>query len=190
MKLKMLWFFLFLIGSISESKGVELVYLSSDEGGVSCNLEVSVGETASFYVLGWTDFPWGIVGAELRVVGVPQSWVVSVTPNPLAHLTLGDPLGEGANIAFPAPAGYGHAVILYTVVVTPTSQESDLEFSVTHKSPPTNANLVCPRLNYACPGPCDFFPCAEGRSLWVNSSQGCVVSVEASSWTMIKGLYQ
>jgi len=170
-------------------RGLELVYLSSDESGASCDLQLSVGETASFYVLGWTDYPYGVVGAELRVVGVPESWVVSVTPNPLSTVTFGAPLAEGANIAFPSAAGYGHSVLLYTVVIVPTTEESELEFATTHHIQPANPNFICPRLYYDC-GSCDLWVCSEGRSLYVNSAQGCLVSLAESTWAGVKELYR
>src|SRR5262245_18156055 len=53
-------------------------------------------------VLGTDAAADGITGVEFRLIGIDPSWLDTVTPSPLASIVLGDPIGIGAGIVFPA----------------------------------------------------------------------------------------
>jgi hypothetical protein len=144
------------------------------------------------YVLAWLTgtSAGGIVGAEFRVVGFPAEWSATVTPNPAAIVSLGDPLGAGCNIAFCAcqdGAGQG-VVLLYTASFVAATAVSNRVVSVDRHTP--SSWLGCPMLNESCCSPCDFFSCAGSRPAAINFPAYCTVSVEPATWSQVRGLYR
>jgi hypothetical protein len=94
----------------------------------------------------------GMTGAEFRIDGMPEDWLVFVTPNPAANVTLGNPfrvLGttHRANIVFPSCApGTDGRVLLYTVVVIAQSAIEPRDLSVEVGDPPTSPTYTTPVL--------------------------------------------
>ena len=162
----------------------------------SCNLSMPQGSIGTFYVRALVG-PWAhIVGAELRVAGLPPEWiVVSVTPNPHATLVLGSLLGAGTNIAFAADEN-GECIDLFTVQVFATTQRNDVVLRVTKHATPSNPLLQCPVYVPNCwrlsgeDAKCYTFLCAGGGSMFVNSSTDCTVAAQPATWSLVRRLYR
>jgi hypothetical protein len=114
----------------------------------------------------------GASGAEFRIDGLPADWFVYVTPNPTASVVLGHPFRESggvrrANIAFPWCAAVTDGrVLLYTVVVVPTTAVEPHILHVEPGDPPTNPAFQTPVL-LRCDHP-NYTPvAAEGDSFFI-----------------------
>src|SRR5262249_29882060 len=89
----------------------------------------------------------GMTGAEFRVAGIPDDWVVLGTPNPDANIVLGDPFHDAGgvrrgNIAFSScTMGNNGLVLLYTAVVVPRSSIGATDFTIEGGQPPSNPNF-------------------------------------------------
>jgi hypothetical protein len=161
----------------------------------SCNLDVPQGETRTFYISVLTEElpPWvtAITGAEFKVIGLPDAWNAVSTPNPAANVVEGDPLGAvGARIAFPVRME-GTCITLFSVEVTVSTSLNDVTLQVTHRTPSTNPT-ACPFVLPDCePGPCPFSPppCVAGGEMFINSETDCTVSVENTTWSVVKRVY-
>ena len=160
--------------------------------GESC-VEIEVGGSGEdLFVYGYYDdaLDDGVRGAQFRIAGLPQDWIVAVTPNPQANLVLGDPFQGGVDIAFPSCAmGANNEVLLYTVTVLPTTGDvATLE--VEEHTFPLSPNFPCP-LFFWC---IDLFGgrCVqEGVRAVINGGVApCVVAVEQASWAEVKALYR
>jgi hypothetical protein len=162
------------------------IELWADASCTVCNLEVPLGQTSTFHITASLDGMYGISGAELRVVGLPDEWLVVSTPNPIASLTLGDPLGAGANIGFPT-GQFGGCVLLYEVSVTPLAPELSAQLAIVPHSSPANPNFPCPVITPDC-GPCFTAYCAEPGAMTINGS--CFVAVERLTFGRVKMLYR
>jgi hypothetical protein len=99
----------------------------------------------------------GMAGAEFRIDGLPEDWLVFVTPNPAAVITLGDPFRvqgttHRANIVFPACTGQSDGrVLLYTAVVIAQSVIEPRDLSVEVGSPPTSPMYTTPVIQICDP---------------------------------------
>ncbi|MFQ5599497.1 MAG: CARDB domain-containing protein [Candidatus Krumholzibacteriia bacterium] len=99
----------------------------------------------------------GMTGAEFRIDGLPAGWATLVTPNPGAALTLGDPFRPTgsfwrANIVFPACEQSGSGlVLLYTVMIVPTSAVENHVLTVEAGQPPTSPLLDAPLMTLCDP---------------------------------------
>jgi hypothetical protein len=101
------------------------IFIHDSLDGSSCYMPIvppGGSGTAYIYALLATGSPWsgGITGAEFRITGMPPEMIVSVTPNPVINLTLGNPFGTGCSIAFPScqTGTPQRIVLLYTVNLT------------------------------------------------------------------------
>jgi hypothetical protein len=132
----------------------------------------------------------GITGATFRVDGL-AGIVRSVTPNPAAFVSLGDPATPyGCDIAFPAcmtGEGQQRVVLLYTI-----------ECFSSQPIPPRTVSVQ--RTSRACDACCRFAPCVTlcdavytyvyvpgGQALINNGS--CTVAVQAATWSAVKSLF-
>lgn len=167
--------------------------LYSDPACASCNLQILVPPgvgtlyvTASTAGLFWGD---DMAGAEFRVEGLPPGWVAFSTPSPQSAVSLGDPLGAGANIAF-ATAQYGDCILLYTVTLWPAYPGAAATLRVTAHSAPSSPQYPCPLL---VPGDglcCFCRACVDAGILWVNTGGDCTIATAPSTWTLVKGLFR
>jgi len=134
----------------------------------------------------------GITGAELRIVGIPEGWLTTITTPP-SSVTIGDPRGEpGANIAFmdcQVPAS--GPVLLYTISVLATSAVADQVVQVLARKPPLSFD--CPLVTM-CDEPLSSIACMSGSQLRINPPTGAecekTLGVQAGTWTTVKGLYR
>jgi hypothetical protein len=132
----------------------------------------------------------GMTGAELRVDGFPAEWpILSTRPAPPSSLSLGNPLVEGSNIAFPlCMVGTSGVVVLYTIHFFATSLVTERVLSVQSRTIPSNPNFPCPLMT-----PCDecfCIFCVQGRSATINYPGYCPVGVESRTWSQVRSLYR
>lgn len=156
----------------------------------SCNLSIPLGETRDMFIVADTDYPRGITGAELRVAGLPAGWTYVVIPNPASNVNIGNPMdATGGNIAFPTGTGAGPCILLYRVAITATTVASDVMLRIVARDPPINPAWACPLLVPHC-DECFWKVCVNGRPLWINSGQDCVVGTTTATWSAIKSIYR
>jgi hypothetical protein len=137
----------------------------------SCSAVASAGTPVRLYVLGTPSYYGGMTAAELRIEGIPPGWQATATPNPAASYTAGDPLGDGAQIAFsecviPGPGG---SVLLYTLELTHAGDTGMYELVAVGPRNPGNPNFACPTV-YLCDAPVFTRLCASNRRFYMNTS--------------------
>jgi hypothetical protein len=169
--------------------------LYSDANCGSCNLTIPLGsETGTFYIIAVdTDDLLGpecagLTGAQFRVQGLPAGWSASSTPSPLANYSLGNPLGAGADIAFPTRL-LGGCILLYTVVVGPLSPGASALLQVTAHSSPAPPTFNCPLVVVGAHCPITPFVCVTGGILYLNMPGDCVVGAAPRTWSQVKRLF-
>jgi hypothetical protein len=175
------------------SPGTLGIYFDPD--GLTCRGAVVPFTPVNLYVLiklsGITSC--GVTGAEFRILGIPASWFVNLVP--LApHLTLGNPLLNGVNVAFGGcTRGTSQVVSVYRLEVLPTTAVADLELQVVPRNPPTNELTDYPLVTLCDNGytkarvaahsaylnPTGPVPCDEG-----------LVTVQPVSWGQVKLRYR
>lgn len=104
------------VGSARAQGGGGTIGVAWDLQGLVCERSVAAGTDGTFYILGYLTgaMSGGTTGAEFRVAGLPSDWyVISSTPNPAAILSIGDPLAQGCNIAFPDCQVGASGVVLF-----------------------------------------------------------------------------
>jgi hypothetical protein len=126
----------------------------------------------------------GLAGAEFRMAGFPPTWSYAVRPNPAAAVHLGDPLGDGCNIAF-ATCQLGPNVLLYTVDSVASDAREDVVYRIVAHRAPSNPQIPCPVL-VGCDPPDPPRGCVTGLESRVNSPD----AVEAANWACVKALFQ
>lgn len=132
----------------------------------------------------------GFSGAEFRIAGLSGDWVATVTPNPIANVVLGSPLGDGVNIAFGTALG-DPSVLLFSISITylPVGEPPPATLRVVAHNQPSHPSWPCPRVSGGdCP--CWAFACAVGGLLYINGDGDCLVGVEPSTWSGVKQLYR
>lgn len=163
------------------------IALYGDADCTTCNVSIPPFEAHDFYVKVRSNTGIGLLGAEFRIAGLPMGWLYTSAPDEFAFQHLGDPLdGSGCNIGFQT-SQYGDCVPLYRVTVFSTTEAHDVALRVEHRDPPSSPNFECPRVVYSCP-PCSA-SCAQGGTLYINSSNDCTVGIRAGTWFTVKSLY-
>jgi hypothetical protein len=132
----------------------------------------------------------GIAGTEFRLTGVPSSWEVFPVANP-AHLTQGNPFLDGVISGFECETG--STVLLYTVLVLAHSEETDVQFQVEQRNPPSNPTFACPHVTL-CDAPAYTKVCVAGLSCFVNTTTprkcGDPLAVTTATWSGVKELFR
>jgi len=129
-----------------------------------------------------------IVGARLRISGLPTACSRTVTPSTSAASVTGDLFSEaGAEILF-ASAQVDPDVGLFDVTLTcPASVVYEVTLQ-TEAPVPVTPGFDCPLVIIdGTPG--SGYACA-GSSFICNSALCCKIGVEPSSWTLLKQLYK
>jgi hypothetical protein len=153
--------------------------------------------SAIIYILARPEGPLaaGFTQAEFWVDGLPVGWFAIASPNPLAAATtLGNPFATTpplrTNIAFPScqPPDVNGVVNLFTVTLIPTTIVADAYLSVVVANPPTNASFTTPIL-YGCDAEFTPWPAAGGQFIMNPTTKHCTVSVENTTWSEVKSLY-
>lgn len=136
----------------------------------------------------------GITGAEFRLDGFPWDWWPTVTPNPAASTTLGNPLTGGCEIAFSecqtgivAGPGSPAVVLLYTVDYFSTTLVTNHVLAVRVRSSPLP--WWEPSLT-RCDAPMYSRIMVPGGQAAFNYPGFCTTAVENRSWGSIKQLYE
>jgi hypothetical protein len=166
--------------------------LYADADATTSTLELLPYGTATIHAVAVTDasdpFNGEFVAGNFRVVGVPDSWVATVTPVAGFTLVLGDPLGDGVNFGF--PQSVSGTVVLFNITVLSLTAQQDVRLEVVRHVDLTVAwgvELDCPWVLYYCPGPCDIpGTCVETHDLIINPT----VAVEATQWSSVKQLFR
>jgi hypothetical protein len=73
------------------------------------------------------------------------------------------------------------------VVVHATSQVSGVRLTVTAHCLPSFPQYVCPTITPDCFEPWPV--CVDGGTLFINSSETCIVGVAPTLWSQVKRLY-
>jgi hypothetical protein len=156
----------------------------------SCNLNLA-GSSGVLYICasGPSSYPGpaGLIGAEFRVDGLPPGWTAQSTRAPASTLSIGDPFGNGTNIAFPSWQS-GPCTLLFSVAVVTPQVGASATLQVERHNTPSNPFYSCPWLMYD-----DFEPvrvCVPGGALFVNLETPCMVGLQPAAWSRIKTLYQ
>lgn len=156
----------------------------------SCNLSLA-GTSGVMYICasGPSAFPAadGFVGAEFRVDGLPAGWTAQSTRAPGSALSVGDPFGNGTNIAFPSSQS-GPCTLLFTVTVSAPQAGASAALQIKRHNSPSQPSFACPWLMYE-----NFEPvrvCVPGGALFINPETPCTVGVQISAWSRVKALYQ
>ena len=161
------------------------ILLVNENGGENVIVEPPTPTTAYIVALNLTG---PITGAEVRLTGMPESWQVVTTPLPPANISIGDPFGEGANIAFPTcQSPVGLVVRLWQVTIIPDVYHGDVAIGSFPRVPPTNPGFNCPLLVT-----CDYsLQCTTSPGYTcINGGGYCLVSVEAKTWSALKALFR
>ncbi|UCE03240.1 MAG: T9SS type A sorting domain-containing protein [Candidatus Latescibacterota bacterium] len=147
----------------------------ADSNGAHDFATFTVGTPTTLYIIATLEgrTAGGIVGTEFRVVGLPDGWHTSHTPNPSAIISLGDPFyvpGRDwrANLTFSTcQVGLDDRILLYTVEVVPTSEVTNQSLTVATAAPPSNPTTETP-LMILCDAPVYTPVAVEGRQLVIN----------------------
>jgi len=151
--------------------------------------------TIYLYYVSTGDFPQAN-GAEYKITGMPgvvgTDFVATLTSGPGSNLNLGTAFdGIGHNCAWPAPqqfdANGGLLLCSYSILVfNPGLAINGARLTVTNRTPPTNANFVCPLITDA-----GFeLHCVGGLTAAINDPGFCVDAVQAKSWSEVRSLYR
>jgi hypothetical protein len=160
-----------------------------DADGHRC-VDIAIGGSGEeLYVMGSYEGLSGLPGAEFRIDGLPPEWIVSVDVGPEVTFTLGDPFLGGTNVALAnCYPGSNNEVLLFSVLVNPTTVESAVLELAAHTTP-SSPLFSCPLL-YLCP-PADGAYCLPaGPRAVINGGETCPVSVEQATWAGVKELYR
>ena len=170
-----------------------VIQLAFDPNGERTCGQIPAGSPATLYVVARLSGPslCGITGAEFRIEGMPAGWVATAQP---AGLSVGDPLGSiGGNVVFSTcQSPEAGPVLLYTISIFATSAVTNHTIEVVARNPPTNPVFGCP-LATLCDLPLYTMVCMTGGEIHVNApaSGSCaLMAVEATTWSVIKSLYQ
>jgi hypothetical protein len=181
----------------TEAESGGTIQLAFDPLGEHACGDIAVGVPATLYVVARRAGPalCGVVGAELRIVGLPPEWIASAAIPP-GSISLGDPLGPvGGDMAYSScQAPPGSPVLLYTISIFATSAVSDRVVEVTARTPPANPNFNCPLVTL-CDVPIYSIVCLNGSQARINPPAGTdcgdvTVGVEPHSWSGVKALYR
>jgi hypothetical protein len=176
------------------SEGGASIGVFFDVDGSTCEATVGEGETLTAYIYFFPGALTGTVRADFGVNGLPEGWEVDAQPNPDAQFAVDTPVateGAGAAIGF-ASCQRDSPLLLYTVFIRTTSEESDVRLTV---DPHVSVNWwpFCPRIGCACWSTCFRPICADGGQAFINSTSGgscTVVAVEPKTWENVKALYR
>lgn len=136
----------------------------------NCYTEATPFQPTTLYILATGE---DFAGAEFRATGLTGSgtelaWTVH--PNPVASLSLGDPVTTGCNIAFATCQAASVApVLLYSIDVIPLGGAAPYyELGIEQHSTPSNVNFSCPLINQ-CDAPFYTAQCVQDTGLFTLS---------------------
>ena len=177
--------------TVSSARASSIIPSFSSDGNDCWNGAVAPFTPFVFYigaVLGGDQFAAGMTGAEFRLTGVDTAWFTTVTPNPLASLSIGNPVTTGCSIAF-ATCQTGSFVLLYTIQSLALAPITPRVLEVVAHSTPSNPNFICPLLTN-CSAPVFGKECVQGGQAGLNTPFcPCCPAVESSTWSRVKSLY-
>jgi hypothetical protein len=137
-----------------------------------CDLEIPAGESRAWFIVAHPNDLGGMDGAEFRVTGWPAGYVHTVTANPAAAVAIGDPLGNGCNIAL-GSCETSETVLLYTVQTFNPGSAPSGSFAIEQHAFPSNPNFQCPVvMNTFCSPPLNTTACASAGIAFLNQSAG------------------
>jgi len=158
-----------------------------------CSTTLAPGAETTLYINAIRGGPFGnypLIGAELRVIGLPAGWSAACTPNPASLIDLGNPFGDGADIAFDSAPQTGSCVNLYTCEISATTSVQDVYLEVVAHATPGWPVGACPVV--ICDSgrqPFECMSCAQGMRAIINGPD-CSVGVKPSPWSRIKSWYR
>jgi len=139
------------------------------------------------------EFP--VTGAEFRLAGVPQGWLVSAIPNPAANIVIGSPVDDtGVNISFSTcndqVNSYGLVdVWLFDLNIIAMTLVNEVSIYPEARNPPLNASFDC-GLAVSCAANGYQPECVGTAGICINPVGGCGVPVEAPTWSVVKSLFR
>jgi len=161
-----------------------------------CFVELPPHEVVPFSIIAHPDIAQtagGIAGAEFGIRGVSvqlgTELILVLHPNPAASIVIGNPFSGGVNIGFDecqVPDANG-SVLLFTVEAVNVGMTGNGSLQTDKKDHPSDLNFSCPLVN-SCDPPFYTPRCTS----WVGNMGLIVpsVSVESSSWGVVKQIYR
>jgi hypothetical protein len=188
---------LLILAMSASTASAQSIGVYADPLGTDCNLVIPYpGPPVALYVVGNLDGIWteGVTSAKFRIAGLPAGWGTSITPDPSSNVVLGSLFGDGVAIAYPICFDTS-PVVLFTVVVTPTSDAQNVNLSVETSLQFPNCGLDGGNCGLPCPMFCGCIGfdtpclCAETPVARINGPH-CVVALEPNAWGRVKNLYR
>ncbi len=165
-----------------------------DAAGTQCNGRVVPGTPAIVYILAHLDAGApGINGFEFSFQGVPAGWSVFPVPNP-DMLAIGNPFDAGVTGAFATCQRPDNGIVtLYTVAVLAQAEESDVNFIIYRRNPPSNPYFECPVV-LNCDAPVFTAVCVQGVACSVNPGRPRIcaypTAIAPATWSGVKQFYR
>jgi hypothetical protein len=132
--------------------------------------------------------PEGIMGADVRVTGLPTAWIRIPVPPPHINPCGTEPCDlfiQGANLVFPTCTD--PKVQLFLIQVIPTTDETDL---VVTPEAVLGSPMGCPSVTL-CDDPVFTVQCVGCDQAFINHSNPiCPTPVQDITWTSVRQLYQ
>jgi len=173
-----------IVASFSTSNAQSIAIFAGPDCG-ECNLQTTPNVPQSFYVcvVAGQEPPLEIFGGTFRLSGIPPEWTPSITAFPYVTLGLNvDPFGNGMTFAF-SPLQDLSCIPILTVTMTSTSTDEHAIRVLEH----LGYSYGCPTLGLARQMGHDV--CVGGGAMFVNSQQTCSVTVQQSTWAILKMLF-
>ena len=134
------------------------------------------------------DGPQDIMGAAVRITGIPTAWIRTVIPSAQADACgtgTCDLFANGAYLTF--PNCQTPRVQLFRLTILPTTEETNLVFA---PEKPMDSPIDCPYVTL-CNAPTFTKQCVGCDVAFVNHDDPiCSVPVEEITWTSIRNLYR
>lgn len=146
------------------------------------------GSAVRLHVVAEASYLGQVSGAQFRVTGIDSTWHVVVTPAPTVTMWIGDPLGDGLQVAVYPPCQYPNAdlaVPLFTMDVVVPAPFGKRTIGI-------EQHAAVPVPNYACPfiTACDEDFRKECVITLTALLIDCVVGVQPTTWSTVKDLYR
>ena len=147
--------------------------------------------TPSFLVVLHPDGETDILGAQLRITGLPPGCDIGVTPSPAASVATGDLFsGGGAEIIFPSPR-LDQDTVLYEITVSCPAEVLQAWGYVTlqpNAVEPAIPSFACPVVITTVP-PEPTYRCAQYTDISSHPA-ACEVGIAPTVWGNVKALFQ
>ncbi len=179
-------------GTAGASSSEPDIGIFADATGTQCIVQQTSSGVGTVYVVATLGGAArdGIKTAEFGVTGFPDDWVVNITPGPAAMTMLWNPVDGGGTIVYEScEAGDGDRVLLATIgYFAPTAPAAGTVLTLTRNTHRVDPGFQCPLVKKCEELPAELRICVSGSDAVLNG-ESCPTSVEAATWSTLKGLY-